>query len=112
MATRATIQRSVEPDAVLKRLPTRLRSCVDIGALGEEPVDLVVFEVGEDHVVTSKDLQRALAERPQSAARLVAVGYDFTEEARALATAQGGIVCSERSYFGWTDEMWHAARQR
>ena len=112
MATRATTQRSVEPDAVLQRLPKRFRSCVDIGALGEAPVDLVVFETGEGHVVTSKDLNRALEPRADSSARLVAVGYDFTEEARVLVEAQGGLVFSERSFFGWTDERWHAVKQR
>jgi hypothetical protein len=112
MATRATTQRSVSPDAMLKRLPPRLRVCVDVGVLGQEPVDLVVFETGEGHVVTSKDLQKALAQRAESGARLVAVGYDFTEEARALVDAQGGLLFSERSFFGWTDERWNAVRQK
>src|SRR6185503_21214230 len=52
--------------------------------LGQEPVDLVVFETGESHVVSSKDLQKALIQRADSTARYLAVGYDFTEEARAL----------------------------
>ena len=46
MATRATTQRSVNPDAVLKRLPQRFRACIDIGVLGQDPVDLVIFETG------------------------------------------------------------------
>jgi hypothetical protein len=112
MATRATTQRSVKPDAVLQRLPKRLRSCVDVGALGEGPVDLVVFETGEGHVVTSKDLDKALEPRADSNARLVVVGYDFTEEARASVDGQGGLVFSERSFFGWTDERWHAVKQK
>jgi len=112
MATRATTQRSVTPDTVLKRLPPRLRACVDVGVLGQEPVDLVVFETGEGHVVTSKALQKALAQRAESRARLVVVGYDFTEEARVLVGAQGGLLFSERSFFGWTDERWNAVRQR
>ena len=111
MATRATTQRSVDPDAVLKRLPPRFRSYVDVSAVGKDTVDLVVFEPGEGHVVTSKDLQKALARRGESQARLVAVGYDFTQEARAAVDAQGGLLFSERSY-GWTDERWHAVRQR
>ena len=112
MTTRATTQRSVEPNAVLQRLPKRFRSCVDIGTLGEGPVDLLVFETGEGHVVTSKDLKRALGQRANSTARLVAVGYDFTEEARASVDAQGGLVFSERSFFGWTDERWYAVKQK
>ena len=112
MATRATTQRSVEPNAVLQRLPKRFRSCVDISALGDGSVDLLVFETGEGHVVTSKDLNRALEPIAGSSARLVAVGYDFTEEARALVDAKGGRVFSERSFFGWTDERWHAAKQK
>jgi hypothetical protein len=73
---------------------------------------LIAFEPGEGHVVTSKDLQRALAQRTGSQARLVAVGFDFTEEARVLVDAQGGLLFSERSFFGWTDESWHAVKQR
>ena len=112
MGTRATTQRSVDPETVLKRLPPRFRACVDVGVLGRAAVDLIVFEPGEGHVVTSKDLQKALALRGASPARLVAVGYDFTEEARAAVDAQGGLLFSERSFFGWTDERWHAVKQR
>jgi hypothetical protein len=80
--------------------------------LGKKTVDLVIFETGEGHVVSSKDLRKALAQRTESTARLVAVGYDFTEEARALIGTEGGLVFSERSFFGWTDERWHAANQK
>jgi hypothetical protein len=111
VGTRATIQRSVRTDAILKRLPPRFRSCVDVGVLGAEPIDLVVFETGEGHVVTSRDLRKALDARGSSAARLATVGYDFTEEARALVDAAEGRVFSERSFFGWTDEQWHATNQ-
>ena len=96
----------------MKRLPPRFRSCVDVGVLGKDAVDLVVFEPGEGHVVTSSDLRRALARRGTPQARLVAIGYDFTEEARAAVDAQGGLLFSERSFFGWTDERWHAVKQR
>lgn len=112
MATRATTQRSVQPEAVLKRLPQRFRSCVDVGALGKDPVDLVIFETGDGHVVSSKDLRKALDRRADSSSRLVAIGCDFTEEARALVDAQGGLAFSERSYFGWTDQTWHAVKQK
>lgn len=112
MGTRATVQLSVQPEAVLKRLSPRLRSCVDAGALGTKVVDLVAFEPGEGHVVTSKDLQKALAQRGDSPARLLAVGYDFTEEARAVVDTEGGLLFSERSFFGWTDKRWYAVRQR
>jgi hypothetical protein len=72
----------------------------------------MVFETGEGHVVTSKDLRKALDGRGASSARLVAVGYDFTEEARALVDAENGLLFSERSFFGWTDERWHAVNQK
>jgi hypothetical protein len=104
MVTRTTPQLSVMTDAVLKRLPPRFRGCVDVGLLGSEPVDLLIFETGEGHVVNSKDLRRALDARVESSGRLVAVGYDFTEEARALVDTQGGLLFSELSFFGWTDE--------
>ena len=112
MATRATVQLSVKPSALLTRLPPRLRPCVDVGILGSEVVDLLIFEAGDGHVVDSKDLRKAMNTRAAASGRLVAVGYDFTEEARALVDAQEGLLFSERSFFGWTDESWHAVRQR
>ena len=72
----------------------------------------MVFETGESHVVSSKDLQKALIQRADSTARYLAVGYDFTEEARALVDAQGGLVFSERSFFGWTDDSWYAVNDK
>jgi len=112
MTTRARTYISVNPDTVLKRLPQRFRGCVDIRLLGTEPVDLIVFKTGEGHVVSSKDLRKALADSPKSSARLVAVGYDFTEEARALVDVQNGLLFSEDGFFGWTDESWHSVNQR
>src|SRR5262245_37058803 len=111
MRTRVTTQRAVETESLLKRLPPRLRSCVDVSVLGSDPVDLIVFSGGR-HVVTSRDVQKALAKRGESKARFVAVGSDFTEEARALVGAQGGLLFSKRNFPGWTDESWHAVRQR
>jgi hypothetical protein len=112
MGTRATTQRLVDPEAVLKGLPPRFRACVDVGVLGRDPVYLVVFAPGDGQVVTSKDLRKALARRGASSARFVAVGYDFTEEARTLVHVLGGLLFSERSVMGWTDERWHAVKQR
>jgi hypothetical protein len=113
MATRATTHLSVEPDQVVKRLPPRYRACVDVALLGRKPVDLLVFQTGENHVVDSTDLRKALEDRAGSPERIVAVGYDFTEEARTLVDAAGGISFSQRSFvLGWTDERWHAIRQR
>jgi hypothetical protein len=53
------------------------------------------------------------AGRAGSPGHIVAVGYDFTEEARTLVDAEWGILFSERSFVsGWTDERWQATRQR
>ncbi len=112
MSTRATIQRSVQPESILKRLPSRHQSFVDITRIGSEPVDLLIFEPGEGHVVTSKDLHKALAARASTTARFVAIGYDFTEEARAMVSNLSGLLFSERSFFGWTDERWYAIHQK
>jgi hypothetical protein len=84
---------------------------VQVGLLGDEPVDLIFFEPGEGHVVSSTDLQKALSKRGYSSGRLIAAGYDFTQEARSSIEALEGIVFSERDSWGWTDEKWHAVHQ-
>ena len=112
MSTRATLQFAVEPERVLSRLPARFRSIVDRRALSTKPVDLLIFETGEGHVVTLKDLRKALEARVDAVASLLAVGYDFTEEVRALISSQGGLVFSEHNVWGWTEASWHAVRHR
>lgn len=113
MTTRAVMHRSVLPASILKRLPPRFRPHVDVRLLGSELVDLIIFQGGELHVVTSKDLRKILGERAKRHGRLVAVGYDFTREARDRLGSLGGIVFSERQFpIEWTDASWHAIRQR
>ena len=111
MTLRATMQRSVKPDEVLRRIPQRFRAGVNVALLGTGPVDLLVFPPDTSHVVTSKDLRKAVEGR-DSKARLVAIGYDFTTEARDLVDSLSGLLFSERGFFEWTDERWHAIRQR
>ena len=71
----------------------------------------MLFTPGDRYVVTSKDLLKVLADRTASDAQLVAVGYDFTQEARDLIASAGGLMFTEAGYFGWTDEMWHSIHQ-
>ena len=111
MTLRATIQRSVMPGELLKRVPQRFHACVDVGVLGDQPVDLLLFPPDAGHVVTSKDIRKAVGERT-SAARLVAIGYNFTAEARDLVDSLGGWLFAEHGFFEWTDDTWRAIRQR
>jgi hypothetical protein len=112
MGTRASFYPRVTPDAVAVRLPPRYRPLVNASALGTEPVDLLVFEAGSRHVVTLKDLERALSGATRDANSLLAVGYDFTEEVRFELGAVGGIIFAEHNVWGWTEESWRAIRSR
>jgi hypothetical protein len=107
MATRSSIQFSVEPGTILRRLPPRFRKIVDPDVVGEVLADLLVFETGEGHVVASKDLAKAMLKYGDSPGKLVVVGHDFTQEARLFINERGGLLFSERD-FGWSDERWNA----
>jgi hypothetical protein len=88
-----------------------LREVVEYGLIGNAPIDLIVFEPGDGHVVSSSDLQRALQKRGSSCGDLVAVGYDFTQEARSKIENLEGKIFSERGSWGWTDERWNAVHK-
>jgi hypothetical protein len=92
MATRSSIQFSVEPGTLLRRLPPRFRKIVDPSVVGEVLADLFVFETGDGHVVASKDLTKALSKYGDSSGRLVVVGHDFTQEVR-LSINERAEVC-------------------
>jgi hypothetical protein len=74
-------------------------------------VDLLVFPPDERYVVSSRDLLRALKNRPSSKAQLIGVAMDFTTEARELIASLGGLYFCERNVLMWTDECWHAIHQ-
>jgi hypothetical protein len=112
MTTRSTTHRNVPTDKVLTRIPHRLRNCCDVSLLRNESVNLIVFEPGEGHIVASKDVAKALNASREIVGRIVAIGYDFTDEARALVDEQGGLVFSERGFHGWTDESLRAVKTR
>jgi hypothetical protein len=111
MSTGSNIQRAVDPSDVLKRLPSRFRELVNVNLLGKLPVDLMVFEAGKGSIVTLKDLQKALNSRVESVLKLVAVGYDFTDEARTIVYGMGGLIFSELNTFSWTEDRLLAVRQ-
>jgi hypothetical protein len=111
MGTRATFHPSVEPAALPKRVPSRYRSLLDASVLSGAPVDVLVFETGSGHVVTMKDLARALP-GGRSCPSLLAFGYDFTEEVRSEIAALGGTVLAEHNVWGWTEESWRAVRTK
>ena len=104
MGTRASLHAGVDAAAVWSRLPQRYRTMVGIAALGTDPIDLLVFETGEGHVVTLEDLAKALSEFEKPSQRLATIGYDFTEEARAKINSLGGFIFAEQNVGGWTEE--------
>jgi hypothetical protein len=59
---------------------------------------------GEGHVVTLEDLAKALSGIERPSMRLAAIGYDFTEEARAQIRSLGGFIFAEQNVWGWTEE--------
>ena len=111
MRVKGNLQASVPTIDVSKRIPPRLKKYVDLSLITATATDLALFTPGSRYVVTSKDLLKVLMHRPASDAQLVAVGYDFTEEAREIITQARGIMFTEGGYFGWTDEMWYSIHQ-
>ncbi len=108
---RKTIYQAISPSTVLDRISPRLRKSVDINLVGNDPVHLIVFPPESRNVVTSNTIRKALSKLPTSSDRIVAVGYDFTAEAREVLHQINALVFSERS-FGWTDERWRATQQK
>jgi hypothetical protein len=104
MGTKASLHPGVDSAAVWSRLPQRYRTIVDIAALGADPIDLLVFETGEGHVVTLEDLAKALSGIERPSMRLAAIGYDFTDEARTQIRSRGGLIFAEQNDWGWTEE--------
>ena len=112
MRVKGNLQASVPATDLPQRLPPRFKNCVDASLIKGATVDLLLFTPGDRNVVSSKDLAKALQQRNiQSESQLVAVGYDFTQEARDLISNTGGLLFVEGGYFGWTDEMWRSIRQ-
>ena len=103
MGTRASLHPGVDPAAVWSRLPLRYRTIVNIAALGTGPIDLLVFETGEGHVVTLEDLAKALSGIERPSMQLAVIGYDFTEEARSQISALGGFIFADQNVGGWTE---------
>src|SRR5689334_20163656 len=97
MGTRASLHPGVESAAVWSRLPLRYRTSVSVASLGPDPIDLLVFEMGEGHVVTLADLAQALGGIEGPSTRLAVIGYDFTEEARNRIRSLGGRIFAEQN---------------
>jgi hypothetical protein len=103
MGTRSSLHSGVDAAAVWSRLPQRYRTIVDIAALGADPIDLLVFETDEGHVVTLEDLAKALSGIQGPPMQLAVIGYDFDEKARAKIDSLGGFVFAEQNVSGWTE---------
>ena len=103
MATEASLYPGVDAAAVWSRLPQRYRTIVDIAALGVDPIDLLVFETGDGHVVTLEDLAKALGGIESPSMRLAVIGHDFTEEARTHISSLGGFIFAAQNVWGWTE---------
>ena len=112
MPVKSAIYLAVPRAAILQRLPPRYKGIVDLAAVQDDLVDLLVFETGDGHVVASRDFEKSLRKYRHASRRLVVVGYDFTQEVRIAIDERAGVVFSERNFFAWTDARWHAIRQR
>jgi hypothetical protein len=104
MTTKASLHPALDPAGVWSRLPRPYRTIVAIAALGPGPIDLLVFETGEGHVVTAEEMAQALSGSERPSTQLAVIGHDFTEEARAQIRSLGGFIFSERNVSGWTGE--------
>ena len=104
MGIMASLHSGVDPAGVWSRLPQRYRTIVNIAALGAGPIDLLVFETGEGHVVTLEDLKKALSGIERPSIQLAVIGYDFTEEARSHISSLNGFIFAEQNVLGWTGE--------
>jgi hypothetical protein len=104
MGTRASLYSGVDPAGVWSRLPLRYRTIVNIAALGAGPIDLLIFDTGEGHVVTVGDLEKALSGIEKPSTQLAVIGYDFSEEARSQISSRGGFIFAEQNVWGWTKE--------
>ncbi|MCX7247649.1 MAG: hypothetical protein NTX31_08260 [Burkholderiales bacterium] len=97
MGTTASLYPAVDAAAVWSRLPLRYRTSVGIAALGTDPIDLLVFETGERHVVTLEELMKSLSGIESPSMRLAVIGFDFTEEARIRIRSLGGRIFAEQN---------------
>ena len=97
MGTTASLYPAVDAAAVWSRLPLRYRTSVGIAALGTDPIDLLVFETGERHVVTLEDLMKSINGIESPSMRLAVIGFDFTEEARIRIRSLGGRIFAEQN---------------
>jgi hypothetical protein len=102
METRFSLHPGVDAAAVWSRLPQRYRAIVDIASLGADPIDLLVFETGEGHVVTLEDLAKALSGIESPSMRVAVIGSDFDEEARAKIRSLGGFIFAAQNDRDWT----------
>ena len=111
MKARGILQAALPASDLAKRIPPRFKKCVDASLVSSATIDLLLFPPGSRYVVSSRDLLKALEHRMASDAQLVAVGYDFTDEARGVIALANGLAFTEAGYFGWTDEMWQSIHQ-
>jgi hypothetical protein len=103
METGFSLHPGLDAAGVWSRLPKRYRTMVATAALGAGPIDLLVFEAGEGHVVDSDDLAKALGGIESPSTQIAVIGYDFTDEARARVRSLGGFLFAEQNVGDWTD---------
>ena len=59
---RKTIYQAISPSTVLDRISSRLRKCVDINLIGNNPVHLIVFPPESRNVVAANAIKKALSQ--------------------------------------------------
>jgi hypothetical protein len=105
------VHQTVPHSDILKRIHPRLRPAIELSVISGDSVDIFVYPPESRYVVSSKDVTAPLTKLARDPVRLVCVGYGFTQEARDLIHAHGGVAFSLEASFGWTDESWLSIHQ-
>jgi hypothetical protein len=107
---KATIFLDISGVQALNRLAPAARNLVQSAVFENKTIDLLAFPFSSSNVVTSSAIKKALAKLEGRDNLVVAVGWDFTLEARALLKERGAVAFGRD--FGWTDARWFAIKQK
>ena len=107
---KTTILPGLTLEKLLRQIPAQYRERLPRAELSEGTCTLV--QLALDDVATSRRIAKALARVDQTATgdRIVVIGANFTDEARALLREREAVVVSLGD-FVWTDASYARVRQ-
>ncbi len=105
---RFQIQRGIDPNKLVKRVPARYRDLVAPRKF-RSPVDLLIFPHDREDVIHSGTVVRALEKLGTTSNAVAAVGGCFTLEALAIMKSRK-VEAFSLSDFPWTDERHEAIK--